>query len=310
MITLEMVNSFKSYDGSSGFFRGDIIPNELNIKILGYYDHKKILHIAIESDVDSFKSININGMSVLFENINTESQGSFGAIVFTCRSNSFKEYFIKIINEILQKSHQNGSIESNIPYVIDNWLYFLTLPIKNKLTPDQILGLVGELLSLESFCKLGVSVDSTINAWQGPFGAKRDFMFKNIEIEVKSSSKQIGHIHKINSLEQLSFEKDEKILVYSWNIYRDRSEKSPSIIDIVNRIRDKYLTTPSQLSEFNSRLYEVGLDVRDFNDYLGDRFQISSYFVCRVDKDFPKITLDSFKNKLSEELEKFNMILI
>ncbi len=302
MITLEMVNAFESYDGVSDLFRGDVIPNALNVKIFGYYDHKNLLHIAIESNVDSFKSIEINGMSVLFQNINTENQGSFSALVFTCRSNAFKDYFIKIINEILHKTLKGGSIEGNTPYIIDNWLYFLNLPIKDKLTSDQILGLVGELLSLESFCKLGMSVDLAIDAWQGPFGAKRDFMFKSVEIEVKASSKQSGHIHKINSLEQLSFEEGEKVLVYSWNIYRDRSKKSPSIVDIVNRIRDEHLITPSQLSEFNSRLYEVGLDLRDFNDYLSDRFQISSYFICRVSENFPRITPDSFKNKLSKRI--------
>lgn len=302
MITLEMVNAFESYDGVSNLFRGDVIPNTLNVKIFGYYDHENLLHIAIESDADSFKSIEINGMSVFFQNINTENQGSFGALVFTCRSNAFKDYFIKIINEILHKTLKGGSIEGNTPYIIDNWLYFLNLPIKDKLTSDQILGLVGELLSLESFCKLGIPIDLAIDAWQGPFGAKRDFMFKGIEIEVKASGKQIGHIHKINSLEQLSFEEGEEVLVYSWNIYRDRSERSPSIVDIVDRIRDEYLITPSQLSEFNSRLYEVGLDLRDFNDYLSDRFQISSYFICRVSENFPRITLDSFKNKLSKRI--------
>lgn len=304
MITEEVVDNLEGYDGVSSLYRGDIIPNSLNIKMFGYYDHQNLLNIAIENKNADFQPININGMSVLHQQIDTQNQGSLSVLVFTCRNNAFKSYFIKIVNEILNKTSCNGSLDKNTPYVIENWLYFLELPVKDKLTPDQVLGLIGELLSLENFCRLGVSIDRVIDAWQGPFGSKRDFMFENIDIEVKVSAKQSGHLHKISSLEQLSFEEDEKVFLYSWNIYRDRSERSNNIVDIINRINAEFVSTPSQLSEFNSRLYEVGFDLRDSDDYVEDRFQISSSFICFIEEGFPRITSDSFKDGLSKRIRK------
>ena len=51
-------------------------------------------------------------MSALFQNVDTENQGSFGALVFTCRSNAFKDYFIKIINE-----YNNLFVQNQINYI-------------------------------------------------------------------------------------------------------------------------------------------------------------------------------------------------
>ena len=83
-----------------------------------------------------------------------------------------------------------------------------------------------------------ITMETVIESWVGPLKIKRDFIFKNTEIEIKTSSTKKGHVHTVHGFDQLSALKDGQVYVYSWNISKDLTMQSFSLNTIVSEIVD------------------------------------------------------------------------
>lgn len=304
LICEKTIQNLEKWDGLSTDFKGSKINTSLDRKIVGYYDNKNLLHILIKSNETEFKKISRRGMSVSFRNVKFRNDEEHGALDFVCNSIGFDLYFIKIVNEIIEKSIEENNVEKTTPIIIESWYHFLELPRKSKLSFHELVGLIGELKSIEKFHLYGISADKIIECWTGPSGGRRDFIFGESEIEVKTSAKQEGHIHRIHGIDQLSHTGSEKIYVYSWNILKDVSEQAFNINNIIENIERNIFSDPTMLAKFHNALYEIGFDKRDAEDYKDDRFRTIDERVCEVNEDFPKIGRQSFTTLLNNRIIK------
>ncbi len=291
-ITKEIVDNIGKWDGSSDYFKGNKIGEFSGNDIFGYLDNKELLHVLIKSNKSDFDDIVREGISVSYKKEFFTEHGEIGVIDFTCNSNRFIDFFIKIVNEILEKSKTFNNIESNILKVINSWFLFLNLPRISILTDKEVVGLIGELLFFEKLCTLGISSELLIHSWVGPSGGKKDFIFDSFEIEVKTSSIQKGHVHQVSSLEQLASVDNKDLYVYSWNIYKDFSSASFNLPAIVNNIKDNHIDDLYQAQRFDSILYDAGFDLRDADRYMDSKYIIRDGFLCMVDDNFPRLTKD------------------
>lgn len=296
IITEDIVQQIEKWDRSSTYFKGDKIGKFAGNDVFGYFDERDLLHILIKSNKHDFNDIEREGISVSYKREFFAEQGETGVIDFTCNSNRFIDFFIKIINEILNNLETYNNVESKILRVIDSWFLFLSLPKIDILTDKQIVGLIGELLLFEKFCKLGVSTELIINSWVGPAGGKKDFTFNKFDIEVKTSSSQRGHVHHVGSLEQLSLVDNKSLYVYSWNIYKDFSDSSFNLPIVINRIKDNYINDLYQMQKFDAILYDAGFDLRESHRYIDYKYVVKSDFLCIVDENFPNLTKDILGN--------------
>lgn len=307
ILTSNILNSLQKWDGVSRDFKAKIISRPENYyRIAGYRDYHDVFHVIVYDDSDGFETESRRGMSVEYREIDVIDEGVKGVFDFSCNSIGFKHNFITIFNDVLKAAETSKNLKKSTKQVIEKWFYFLQLPRKEELNFAQILGLTGELLSLENFMQLTQNMSLCLDSWVGPLKARRDFIFKKIEIEVKTSAKQQGHVHKINGIDQLEQTEEKNIFLYSWNILRDYSENAYSINNVISRIVNIMENEGSLNENFFDKLYESGYDIRDKNIYDNIRLRTINNFIAPVDEKFPAITRNSFVSSLNNRIVRID----
>lgn len=122
----------------------------------------------------------------------------------------FLPNFVKLIYSIIEAVELLGADTSDQDKFytaltnLNDWKELFRAARKNKISENQIIGLLGELrFLLEIYDKTG-SGHLALEAWQGPFGNDEDFSFDGNIYEVKSSRSSQNSLVKINSLRQLN----------------------------------------------------------------------------------------------------------
>jgi hypothetical protein len=293
MITLEQVKGLSRWDGKSKDFKGDRFINSLGREIIGYYDNLNNLHIVVSSDQEDFEAVERKGISVTFGTKSLAGSDDFCGLDFVCNSIGFDDYFLKIINEIFQKAQTQGELEVVVPQVIENWYHFLEQPLRRRLSTEKLTGLFGEIASLRDLIDAGANAEKVIKAWRGPDGSKKDIVFDNLSLEVKTSAKEAGHIHLINGLDQLAGYELRNLYLFSWHLIIVNDSTGQDICELIQQMEESYFTSPSLLSEFHSKLYAAEYDKREEDHYADVSFVVINRYICKVDDKFPVLTRDS-----------------
>lgn len=304
MITIEQVKLLNKWDGTAEHFKGKRFENSLGRKIIGYYDRSNKLHIVVESDDQEFQRVEREGISVDYQVKDLKKGEKLKGLDFICRSVGFDEYFVKIINEIIRKSETDGQFEKNVLSVIENWYHFLELPLINKLSFQNLLGLYGEIASMRDLIDEGADAEEVLQAWRGPDGSKKDIIGQKVSVEVKASAREEGHVHQINGLDQLEGYRERNLHVYSWSISIVNDGTGEDICSLIQQMEKEYFRTPTTQKFFHDKLYQAKYDKRDEDQYSDTFFKIRDRFLCKVDDEFPVITNDSFKSTPSDRIRR------
>jgi hypothetical protein len=164
------------------------------------------------------------------------------------------------------------------------WQSFMSKPPRGVLGPEAELGLVGELVVLESLLDAGLSADAAVEAWQGPLDGLQDFAFDAGAIEVKASLAATGFPARISSLEQLDDHLVRPIFLAAVRaVLQNAGETLPGRIA---RIRERL--GPAR-ARFDMRLLHAGYDDA-FEDGYTRRFSVPDLRLLRVGDDVPRLT--------------------
>ncbi len=201
---------------------------------------------------------------------------------------------------------------------INKWASFLENSKNSKLSKEIIKGLYGELVVLKDYLSEAniQSVNEILKAWTGPYDANNDFVFENLNIEVKTKN-TASSLVKISSAFQLDDEpgKSLKLLVVSV----DSGNNSIETIKIIfNKIRNIILELNGDLSILTDALSQKSLFPSNLKDYDDFKFKPKSLKVydCTsvIDNEgFPRIKDSDIPDQLKSvsyninlhELEKF-----
>ena len=297
-LELKDLNNLETWVNSNDSFKAVKIVDISELDIYGFIDHKDIVHILIRCDESIFEGENRKGISITLKNIDTHDRGSFNVLDFSCKRNDFKNNFILIINEIIEESIKSNKLFESVKSIINKWFYFLQKPKQEQLSENEIIGLIGELLSIKDLNEF-ITMETVIESWVGPLKIKRDFIFKNTEIEIKTSSTKKGHVHTVHGFDQLSALKDGQVYVYSWNISKDLTMQSFSLNTIVSEIVDICGDNTILIEKFYEKLNLLKFDSRDSELYEEFKFRLIDKKLFIVNKSFPKIDRNSFNFKLN-----------
>lgn len=297
-LELKDLNNLETWVNSNDSFKAVKIVDISELDIYGFIDYKDIVHILIRCDESIFEDENRKGISITLKNIDTHDRGSFNVLDFSCKRNDFKNNFILIINEIIEESIKSNKLFESVKSIINKWFYFLQKPKQEQLSENEIIGLIGELLSIKDLNEF-IKMETVIESWVGPLKIKRDFIFKNTEIEIKTSSTKKGHVHTVHGFDQLSALKDGQVYVYSWNISKDLTMQSFSLNTIVSEIVDICGDNTILIEKFYEKLNLLKFDSRDSELYEEFKFRLIDKKLFIVNKSFPKIDRNSFNFKLN-----------
>jgi hypothetical protein len=297
-LELTDINNLETWADSNVSYKAVKILDIPELDVFGFIDHKEIVHILIRCDESIFEDENRKGISIKLKNIDTHDKGSINVLDFSCKRNDFKNNFILIINEIIEETIKSNKLIESVKSIINKWFYFLQKPKQEQLSENEIIGLIGELLSIKDFNEYS-TMDSVIESWVGPLKIKRDFIFNSTEIEIKTSSTKKGHVHTVHGFDQLSALKDGQVYVYSWNISKDLTMESFSLNTVVKEIVDICGDNTILIEKFYKKLNLLKFDSRDSESYEEFKFRLIGKKLLIVDKSFPKIDRNSFNFKLT-----------
>jgi hypothetical protein len=227
------------------------------------------------------------------------------SLLFTLKSNSnssldmFKYIFKDILNSVnFNISERKSLVDLCTRY--EHWQQLLSrLPDSFGRLKQQ--GLLAELLVLRDNLIPNYGVDKALEMWQGPKGAKQDFILPESWIEVKSTNLGKREIH-ISSLEQLdspiSYGELSVVTLQESNAYDSSAICLSTVIDeIESEINDDLIAI-----DFKEKLLLVGYGQNKENELYFRVCDIESY---RVNEEFPKIK----RNDISTAITKVSYTL-
>jgi hypothetical protein len=122
------------------------------------------------------------------------------------------------------------------------WRRFWGAVPAGGLRPDEIRGLFGELWFLLVW--LLPHGSAGVEHWVGATGARDDFQWTGVAVEVKTTSSIRGHIHRINGIDQLDPPQDGSLRLFSLRL-RDEPASTNSLLSLTTTIRPVWPTSPS-----------------------------------------------------------------
>lgn len=205
-------------------------------------------------------------------------------LVLTCHRDHLEATFLDLVGTMAQQfiERPNSAAESMVRQYLRWRELFADLP-RPRLSRAQVAGVLAELLALRD---LVGSVDDPIDAWQGPMGARHDFLSGRAGLEIKAvTGTTIEHV-TIHGVEQLVAPSNGSLHLA---VYRLEPSAGKLSIDSVFRDLGDSGLDPLELRE---KLQMVG--VEPGSEPAAMEWQLAEQRLFVVDDGFPRITPDSF----------------
>ena len=215
------------------------------------------------------------------------------------------EVFANLIEYILfEISKKNKLTPSDIKTYIEEWLNFSNgKPL--QISIERQIGLIGELIFLSKMMKEFPKSDQ-LNNWQGPEGAKIDFIFSDkFGVEIKSRIQPFKDWIKISSIEQLDNSLIDQHMVVCDFLPSDSGNTLKKLSDdIIELLNDR-----DQTNRFIEKMSKAKFDY--FHDYSNlikvNSLGVSVYNTKNNDFPFLKKGEDLRIDKINYEINISNL---
>lgn len=197
-----------------------------------------------------------------------------------CLVTELNQTFTDVVKNICERIEQGQGPLQSVKESIDEFRELLK-QTSLRITDDEVLGLLGELLQLELFEKNNIDA---VDNWTGPDKKRHDFIFDGVSVEVKTSQRTGSPVIKIHGLEQLLIPEGGDLLL---SYFR------------VEAVPEGGMTIPALIDKLKSKISRAALNEKlklyDYSDnsrHLWERYRWNllekKYYV--VDESFPKLT--------------------
>ena len=261
----------------------------------GFYGQEyRVFVIRSQYEPSNLLSTKLIAVNKSYDTIQREWQLEFK---LTSSSNSSEDMFKYIFKDIFNTIDFNGTEQSAFKALChryEHWQQLLSrLPDSFGRLKQQ--GLLAELLVLRDNLIPNYGVETALEMWQGPKGAKQDFILPESWIEVKSTNLGKREIH-ISSLEQLDSPISDGelsvITLQESNAYDSSAICLSTVIDeIESNITDDLISI-----EFKEKLLLVGYGLNKDNELY---FRVCDIERYSVNRDFPMIKRDDISNAIT-----------
>ncbi|OLQ72775.1 hypothetical protein BIT28_06165 [Photobacterium proteolyticum] len=175
---------------------------------------------------------------------------------------------------------------------------------RQKLTPEECLGLISELKFLREYWVPKVSTNGVLG-WQGPMGAPQDFCDESIDLSVEIKSYAFdSSIVKISSPEQLCAKGRLFLTVYPGAI--SSYGNGVTLNEFVEETRN--MISLSQYAIFDELLLSARYIKDDCYDEL--YFELGDPRVYRIEGDFPRLTGDNLPSAINRVRYDIDLSLV
>lgn len=225
--------------------------------------------------------------------VHVAPQGNRGKLVLVVQDKSNWELFHALCTDLVRATE--STTDETVAAVIivrrlQRWQELLQKERRGILTPEQVKGLIGELLFLKEQLAVAFGYDAAIAAWRGPEGAPQDFAINSDAVEVKCQSGGSKPVVRISSADQLSPQLPHGYLVvYTLASQTCDEPDSLNLNALVAELRVQLAGAMAASRErFEDLLYAAGYMICD--EYEELRFAVVSSKCYELNDGFPRIT--------------------
>lgn len=208
---------------------------------------------------------------------------------FMLMDENFSDQFYRLCYDLIDSSRGCDKNEESYKYVLNlffKWQRMMKASANNKLSIEEIKGLIGELMILYRELNLGRNSEELINSWQGPEGYYQDFIFSDTWYEIKAITKR-GEKISIASVEQLDVNNEGILYIVSLDKVDNVTRSTLTLNSIIKMIKEKLKSDLTQLDKFMVKLDQIGyFYTKEYDDYIFEVGKIKSY---AVDDNFPRL---------------------
>lgn len=229
-----------------------------------------------------------------FENLEVIfAQTSNGAkIGITLTDEHLFKSFTVMCFDIAERSKGGKSVEDAFMISLEclrDWSELFKRRGKIGLTRNEVIGLWGELSTLESILQVNVASDELIvQGWRGPNGDQRDIGFNKTRLEVKTQLATKGISLRITSLDQLDDNGNNLKIILN---RITPSDKGFSVIELSQRLFQRFESNRITYSEFERKIVLSGLS--EDLEVCKEKFDLDEQLIYEVAENFPKLTLSN-----------------
>jgi len=204
--------------------------------------------------------------------------------------------FAKELLRILSNMSVPGDlIEYTLRY-LRKWQNFMEKLTGDQLTPNQRLGLFGELFFLYNTIIPLIGVRAAILSWYGPDKKQQDFLFENSNgVEIKTTISKAPVSLSISSEKQLDPTGFFNLFLHHIEVIEVK-DSGKTLNDIVDQIRLACLDDPEISMEFMLKLTCCNYRQKDRKYYEDIGYSTSKTSTYLVSEDFPHITAVNLKD--------------
>jgi hypothetical protein len=266
-------------------FAGRHLPRGEEAILLGFTNIKPIPDPALPQG-QGFEVSNLVG---------DPTGGGRTCLALTRREVGSLELFALMADDVIRLLERSASETAEIVLQrflsrIRAWQDFMERKREGALSPEEEVGLFGELVVLDQLLDAGVAARTALEVWQGPLDGLQDFMFGSGAIEVKTTLSAVGFTASVGSLEQLDETLCHPLFVAGVRLLVDASGRTlPALADAM---RDKLSDERVALEAFEIRMIRGGLLATSADRYVR-RFSHACTALYVVEGGFPRLTRDT-----------------
>lgn len=209
-----------------------------------------------------------------------------------CQEEGVFQTFAAVAAEVAKHVITVPDVESRADLVaeaMNRWRWFWDID-PDKLTSSDALGLFAELWFLIQW--VGVRPD-TVQAWQSTEGARHDFQWPDLSVEVKATSRRrSGHtIHHIQHLDQLADPESGELLLFSMRVAHDALARN-TLATLISTVLDQ-LHDPVERDSFLRKLGRRGYTPAA-SAHSDVAYRVQEEDLYSIVEHFPRLTARSF----------------
>jgi len=260
-------------------------------------DHTATRHVLIEvPDGTDAPVIKTKGMAMTVARHRVRGRESADYIDIVCLDDAALDTFAVVAADIcndLEAAIPDRRV-STVAETLSRWRWFWNVG-GDSLSERDALGLFAELWFLDQW--VGMSPHS-VDAWTGADGARHDFQWPDLSIEVKATSRRAegAVVHTIQHLDQLADPETGTLHLFSLRVVRDRlaANTLPSLVDRCSeQLRGVASSRDAFLRKVSSRGYNPA-----HHRLRSTAYRILEEHLYEVVGEFPRLTALSFPGDL------------
>ncbi|WP_292427839.1 PD-(D/E)XK motif protein [Mesorhizobium sp.] len=164
------------------------------------------------------------------------------------------------------------------------WQEFMRRPRSGLLSPEEEIGLFGELVFLREALDAGAPAAGMLHSWAGPAGGLQDFQTETVGIEIKSTISASGFPAQISSLEQLDGLAGRAVILGGVRLCQQ--EGGQTLSELVGGLRMRVAQSRDLAGWLDRSLLLAGYEENAASRYLR-RYDVVDTRFFEVDGSFP-----------------------